>query len=164
MQWFLLTAIIVVFCFGFVVLFGAPYLPTLTGPAQLAIGMIDLKHGETLLELGCGDGKVLKMAAATGLNVVGFELNPILVLVARMRTWRYRKQVRVVWGNLWNEKKWPEADGIFVFMLPRYMKKLDNKISHWHTKPVKLVSFAFPIHGKQTTRQDKSGVYLYDYC
>lgn len=163
MQAIILAAIIIVLCFGFVLLFGPPYLPTLTRPAHRAITMLNLKPGQTLLELGCGDGKVLKIAAVAGLNAVGFEINPVLVLVARARTWRYRRQVRVVWGNFWHEKKWPEADGIFVFILPKHMEKLDNKITRWHTRPVKLVSFAFPVPGKHTLLRDKSGVYVYEY-
>ena len=49
-----------------------------------------LPGARSLLELGCGDGKILKLAAATGVYAVGIELNPILVLIARLRTWRRR--------------------------------------------------------------------------
>lgn len=163
MQWLLLATIIFVLCFGLVLLFGPPYLPTLSKQARLAVEMINLKPGQTLLELGCGDGKILKLAAATGVNAVGYELNPILVLIARIRTWRQRKYVKVVWGNFWDTQQWPDADGIFVFILQRHMPKLDGKIVAWHKKPVKLVSFAFPIKNKTPIKQDSSGVYLYEY-
>jgi len=163
MQWLLLAAILVILCFGFVLLFGAPYVPTLPTQAKLALDMIDLESGDTLLELGSGDGKILLAAARRGLNAVGFELNPILVFVSRLRTWRYRRQVKVVWGNLWQTEKWPPAEGIFVFILQKHMKKLDNKIIQWHTKPVKLVSFAFTVPDKTPTKQDKRGVYVYEY-
>lgn len=163
--WLLLAVAIVVLCFGFVVFIGAPYLPTLDAQASEALAMIDLKPGDTLLELGSGDGKVMRLAAAADLNVVGYEINPILVIVSRLRTWRYRKQVTVVWGDFWQTKNWPEADGIFTFLLPKYMKKLDTKIIQWQVekyKPIRLVSFAFVIPDKQPTRQSKS-VYLYEY-
>jgi SAM-dependent methyltransferase len=163
MEWLILAGIIIILCFGFVLLFGPPYLPTLHKQARIAIEMINLKPGQVLLELGCGDGKMLKAAAATGVYAVGFELNPILVVVARLRTWRERKYVRVIWGNFWQTDKWPQADGIFVFVLPRHMLKLDALITRWHTKPMKLVSFAFPIPGKDTAKQSKQGVYLYEY-
>ncbi len=146
--------------------FGAPYVPTLQPQARIAIEMINLKPGETLLELGCGDGKLLVLAAQTGVYAVGYELNPILVIVAWLRTMRYRKYVKVVWGNLWNVKKWPDADGIFVFLLQKHMAKLDKKIMQWHegkSKPLKLVSFAFTIPGKAPAKQNKLGVYLYEY-
>lgn len=165
MQWLLLATVLVIFCFGFVLLFGAPYVPTLTKQAETAMDMIALQPGQTLLELGSGDGKILLAAAERGWNAVGYELNPILVLVSRWRTRRYRKQVRVVWGDLWRAEKWPPADGIFVFILQKHMKKLDNIITQWQRggKPVKLVSFAFTVPGKQPVKQHKSGVYLYNY-
>jgi hypothetical protein len=58
--------------------------------------------------------------------------------------------------------KWPEANGIFTFMLPRYMNKLDKEINAWHTKPVALASNAFQIPGKKPSKI-QAGVYLYLY-
>ena len=163
MEWVIVVALLVILCFALVLFVGAPYVPTLSPQTKLALDMVVLKPGETLLELGSGDGKVLIAAAQRGLRVVGVELNPILVLVSRVRTWRYRKQVRVVWGNLWQSDKWPQSEGIFVFLLPKYMKRLDRAISGWHTKPVKLVSFAFPIPQKAIAKQHELGIYVYEY-
>lgn len=150
-----------VICFAGVVAFGAPYLPTLKKPRKKALDMLDLKEGQTLLELGCGDGRVLRAAAQRGLNAVGIELNPILALVSWIVTFRYRKQVRIVWGNFWRTQ-WPPADGIFVFLIDKYMPKLDKAVQEKAVRPVKLVSFAFAITGKKPTRE-KDGVFLYEY-
>ncbi len=152
----------VLVCFGAVLAVGPPYLPTLSKQVQAALDMLDLKPGQVLLELGCGDGKVLLAAARRGLVVTGVELNPLLVVVCRLRTWRYRRQVRVVWGNYWRTATWPPADGIFGFVLPKYMTKLDSTITAWHSKPVKLASFAFIIPGKKII-EEKDGVFLYSY-
>ncbi len=147
--------------FGFVVLFGAPYLPTLKKQTETALDLLALRPGQTLLELGCGDGRVLKAAARRGLKSVGYELNPLLVIIARLNTLRYRKQVTIIWGNYWTQA-WPPVDGIFVFLLNKYMLKLDNKITQAYQRPVKLVSFAFKIPHK-TVAQKKAGLYLYTY-
>ncbi|MDZ7785580.1 MAG: methyltransferase [Candidatus Saccharibacteria bacterium] len=134
--------------FAFVVFFGAPYLPTLSPQIDRALNLADLKEGETLLELGCGDGRVVAAAAKRGYKVVGYELNPVLALFSWVRTRKYRGQVKIVWGNFWR-KKMPEADAIFVFLLQRYMKKLDNKITQEYSgKSIKLVSFAFKVPGR----------------
>jgi hypothetical protein len=161
MDWILLVLAILVLLFGFVVFFGAPYLPTLSPQVDAALKLADLKKGQHLLELGCGDGKVLVAAAKQGLRVTGYELNPVLAGISWLRTRRYKKQVRVVWGNFWL-RKLPAADAIFVFLLPRYMNKLDKKVIQQSSKPVKLVSFAFLIRGKEVTAE-KEGVYLYTY-
>jgi ribosomal protein L11 methylase PrmA len=70
---------VLVILFGFVVAFGAPYLPTLRPQITMALDMLDLKKGQTLLELGSGDGRVMMAAAERGWNVIGYELNPLLV-------------------------------------------------------------------------------------
>ncbi len=154
------AVIVIVLCFGAVVAFGPPYLPTLARQVQAALDLLDLKPGQTLLELGSGDGRVLLAGAKRGLQVVGYELNPLLVLASRAYTWRYRKQVRVVWGSYW--RQWPSADGIFTFMLPRYMARLDQTIAAWHRQPVRLATFAFTIPGKKLSAK-QHGVFLYKY-
>lgn len=163
----------VLLCFGLVLVVGPPYLPTLKPQVAAALDLLDLKPGQTMIELGCGDGVVLIAAAQRGWRVVGIELNPLLVLLCKVRTWRYRKQVRVVWGNYWNLKAWPPAEGIFGFVLPRLMAKLDASVVEWQAeqragvhaaskKPVRLASFAFAIPGKKIARQ-QAGVFLYEY-
>jgi SAM-dependent methyltransferase len=156
-----LTLLFLIFCFGFVLLFGAPYLPTLTKNMRIAMDMVDLEPGQTLLELGCGDGKVLIAAAQRGWQSVGYELNPLLVIVCYLRTWRYRSLVTVKWGNFWTQD-WPAADGIFVFVMQRQMTKLHTKIIQSKHKPVKLVSFAFTIPDQKPVKS-QDGVYLYLY-
>lgn len=157
---FILAAVLVVL-FSFVLLFGAPYLPTLSTQAEAALDLVDLKPGEHLLELGCGDGKVMIAAAKRGLRVTGYELNPLLAAIAWVRTRRYGKRVKVVCGNFWNIKL-PVTEGIFVFLLPKYMSRLDTKIAQESSKPVKLVSFAFKIPNMSITKENQ-GVFLYRY-
>jgi SAM-dependent methyltransferase len=153
-----------------VLLRGAPYLPTLTKQVTAALDLVDLQPGQTLLELGCGDGKVLIAAAERGWNVVGYELNPILAAIAWLRTRRYGKRVRVVCGDFWT-RQWPPAEAIFVFLLDSFMPKLDTKIAQSYVKsthivragkPLRLVSFAFQIPGKQAVMQ-RDGLFLYEY-
>jgi len=158
----ILAIIFIILAFGFVLVYGAPYLPTLSSAADTALDLLDLQAGQTLLELGCGDGRVARRAAARGLKVVGYELNPILVLMAKVINFRYRRQVTIKWANYW-QAKWPPTDGIFVFLLDRFMQKLDNKITQeYHQHPVKLASYAFKIKGKKIAKTAK-GIYLYQY-
>ena len=156
-----LVLLVLIACFGFVLAFGAPYLPTLTPQMHAALDLADLQPGQTLLELGCGDGKVLVAAARRGLNVIGYELNPLLVIVCKLRCWRYRHLVTVKWGDFWRSP-WPAADAIFVFLLPKHMDRLDKKIIQYKHKPVKLVSFAFSLPNREASAH-KDSVFLYEY-
>lgn len=160
-QIILLILLTIVGLFAFVIAFGAPYLPTLSPQIKIALDLADLKPGQTLLELGSGDGRVLLAAAERGINVVGYELNPLLALFSWLRTRKYGRQVRVVWGNFWKQDL-PPADAIFTFLLNRYMAKLDSKIEQECVRPVKLVSFAFEIPGRKPLKQ-RAGVFLYQY-
>lgn len=152
---------VVFMLFALAVFFGAPYLPTLKPQINDALDLLDLKKGQTMLELGSGDGRVMLAAAKRGWNVVGYEINPLLVIISWVITLRYRRQVKIVWGSYWR-KAWPECDGIFTFLLDRYMTRLDEHIWLNCKKPVRVVSFAFKIPGKRIARR-KKGIYLYTY-
>jgi len=160
MSWLTLLGF-VLFCFSFVVLFGAPYLPTLSEQQKIAFELLKLKKDQTILELGVGDGKVAIESAKRGYRVIGYELNPILFIVAWLRTRKYRSQVRIVWGNFWSQE-WPQAEAIYVFLLPRYMNKLHGKCQNYQHKPLKLVSISFDIKSLKPSRV-KKGVFLYTY-
>lgn len=157
----LIFTIILVYSFTVGVIFGAPYLPTLNSQRKTALMMLELKPGQTLYDLGCGDGRMLRAAAEQGLNAVGYELSPILVLVARIVNFRYRKQVKVILGNYWSAD-WSQADGIFVFLLDKYMGKLDRKVSALN-KPIKVASYTFQIPDKKPLKKENA-VFLYGYA
>lgn len=151
----------IILLFGVVQLFGPPYVPTLAHQKEVAFQLLDLKKGQIFLELGSGDGRMLLEAAKRGHRAVGVELNPLLVIVSLIVTYKYRKSVKIIWGNIWTSP-WPDADGIFAFLLPKYMVALDVQIEKRHTRPVKLVSNAFNIKNK-TPLASKDGVLLYLY-
>lgn len=152
----------VVLLFGLVVFVGAPYLPTKKHTINNAFRLAGLKPGQHLLELGSGDGRVLLAAAKRGIHATGYELNPLLALWSWFLTLRYRKYVKVHWGNYWLAK-WPETEVIYVFLLQKYMKKLDNKIIRSYSgKHVKLVSLAFTIPDRKPAKQ-AADLYLYQY-
>lgn len=157
----LLLLFFVVLCFGLVVAVGAPYVPTLKQQNHTALELLGLKPGQTLLELGSGDGRVLKAAAAQGINAIGYELNPLLLLWSRLATWRYRRLIKVYWRNFWKVNL-PKTDGIYVFLLNKYMLKLDKKITQETTNSVKLVSYGFKIPNKKPQKV-KNGLFLYTY-
>lgn len=158
---FHLLALVVLFCFSFVLLFGAPYLPTLRKGRTTALQLLNLKPGQVLLELGCGDGRLLKEAAKQGIVGVGYELNPLLVVIAKLVTYKYRRQITIKWANYW-QAHWPEANGIYVFLLKKYMGKLDQNIEERNIRNIKVLSYGFEIGGKKCVKK-QAGFFLYKY-
>lgn len=156
---FLIFGCIVLFCFGFVLLYGAPYLPTLPSQIETTLKLANLKPGQKVIELGCGDGRVMVAFAKQGVNVVGYELNPILFLICWLRLRPYSDLASVHFGNFWN-KSWPAADLIYTFLLTRYMSRLEQALSSYPKRPVRLISYAFELPNLRPAKQ-KNGLFLY---
>lgn len=154
--------ILIILCFGFVIIFGAPYLPTLKKQSYQALDLLQLKPGQTFLDLGSGDGRLLVWAAKNNLNAIGIELNPILFLISRIVTFRYRKQVKVIYGNFWPQS-WPQVDGIYIFLHPRFMTKFLSKLKkEYSNSEVKVVSYAFKIPGVKIEKES-GALYYYEF-
>lgn len=157
-----LAAFIILMLFAVVIFRGAPYVPTLRQQVRDALDLLDLQPGQTLFELGSGDGRLLRAAAERGIYAVGYELNPLLVLWSRLRHWKYRRYITVKWADCWRVE-WPDSDGMYVFLLERFMGKLDKKIVHYTKgRPYKVVSFAFEIPNRKPEKA-KKGLRLYRY-
>ena len=128
---------------------------------ESALDLLDLKPGQVVYDLGCGDGRFLRAAARRGLTAVGYELNPVMALIAWAGSRRYGQRVKVRWFNYWRADL-SGADGLFVFLIGHYMKKLDKKIKSSAKPGVRLVSHAFVVPGKKPAKKiGAMRLYLY---
>lgn len=110
-----------VFLFGFVVLFGAPYVPSLRREVRRAFEeLYPLGGNDTLVDLGSGDGVVLLEAARCGAKAYGYEINPILVLVSRLRL---GKRATVIMGSMWHAKLPDDTTIVYMFSVSRDSEK-----------------------------------------
>lgn len=149
----LLVLVSALFALGAIL--GAPYVPTLKQSGNDLLDMTDLKQGATIIDLGSGDGAFALQAAKRGYNVIGYEINPILVLVARIRTIRYRKQVTMYLRDFWRVQL-PEVDAIYVFLIDRYMEKLEKKLVSELKKPTLVVSHVFKLPTIQPIKENQN--------
>src|SRR3712207_4884291 len=123
-MWLWVLALLVA-AFGWAALRGAPFLPVLRRDVEELLDLAGLQPGETLLDLGSGDGRLLRAAAKRGGRANGYEINPWLYCYSRIICWPYRRQVQIRWGDYW-QRRWPDAEVIFVFLIEHYMPKLDR--------------------------------------
>lgn len=158
-------AVVVFLTFGLTLLRGAPYVPAHRKDVEAALDELALQPGNVIVDLGSGDGTVLLAAAKRGLVAYGYEINPILCLVAWMRCRRYGKQIKILWRDFWFSNLPPETQAIFIFAAGPFMKGLASKFSKLtlrHSWPFYVASYGFslpqavPIHVV-------SGVYIYRY-
>lgn len=107
-----------------------PFLPSPESVIVKALEMAQLKPGEKLVDLGCGDGRVLVIAAKRyGAYAVGVELNPLLVRLA-VRECRFAGvwgSVDVVHGDLFSFDVSP-FDVVYSFPSPSVERRLAFKL------------------------------------
>ena len=89
---------IIIAVFLLTVLFGAPYVPTHKKELIKLFKAINLSKKDTLVDIGSGDGIVLKIASSFNARAIGFEINPFLVLFSKVRL-RKCKNVQIYLKN-----------------------------------------------------------------
>jgi hypothetical protein len=159
--WILLALAILITGFGVAGFTGAPYVPVLKRDHEALLKLADLKPGQTLIDLGAGDGYLLRAAARRGIRGIGYEINPVMVIVAKILCFRHRKLVQVHLADFWHLAT-PPGDAIYVFLIPRLMSKLDHKLAAEIKRPTKVISYAFEIPGKQP-KLATANAFLYEY-
>jgi SAM-dependent methyltransferase len=158
-MWFWLFAVVVL-CFGLGALLGAPFLPVRKVDAEAALDLAELKAGQTLIDLGSGDGRLLLAAAQRGASAIGYEVNPIMYLWSLVVTWRYRRQISVRLQNFWRLPL-PPADVIYIFLIDRYTARLDAKLGQEVARPTKVVSYVFELPRQPIKSTRNTHLYLY---
>lgn len=118
-------------------------------PAQVR-AMLDLatvQPGETVVDLGSGDGRILEAFARAGAEAHGYEMNPVLVWVARrrIRTAGLIGKAFVHWGSLWRADV-RSADVVAVFGVRHIMGRLERKLQRELKDGARVVSngYQFP--------------------
>lgn len=142
-------------CFGVAVVFGAPYLPVFSADARKLLDSLGNGHGKKFVDLGCGDGRALILAAQRGYRVVGYEINPLLWLVSKLRSLPYRKQINVRLNSFWSADL-SDIDVVYVFLIERFMAKLESKVSGELKEGAVLISYVFKLPRKKPFRTTKN--------
>ncbi|MCS7104074.1 MAG: methyltransferase domain-containing protein [Thermofilaceae archaeon] len=107
-----------------------PYLPSPETVVRKALDIAELKDDETLVDLGCGDGRVLVIAARYyGAFAVGVELNPLLVKLAQRecRLAGVESRTEIVAADLFTFDVSP-FDVIYVYPSPSITRRLEFKL------------------------------------
>lgn len=135
---------------------GAPYVPTRRKDALAALKLMDVPKGATIVDVGAGDGAVLKAAAERGYLVVGIELNPLLVFIARHRTRHFGRQVTVIRGNAWRWHLPERTEGVFLFTAGPFAGRMRAWLRREQArlaKPLVVVSLGFELPGESVAQR-----------
>lgn len=146
--------------FGVAVLVGAPYLPSFKTDVEVMLDLVEVKPGELVVDLGSGDGRVLLAAARRNAWACGYEINPLLWTVARVRALGLRR-VEVKLADYWRVNL-GEADVVFVFLLDRLMPRLERKLIKELKPGARLVSYVFALPNKKPVAKTRNA-FLYRF-
>ncbi|WP_309111874.1 hypothetical protein [Saccharothrix sp.] len=158
--WIWAVVALVASCFAVPVYLGAPYLPTLSRHREELLDFSGIERGQTVVDLGCGDGRFLRAAAVRGVRGIGYEVNPVLWAVSKVVLWSRRDLVSVRFGD-YRRHPLPEADLVYVFLRQERMAELAAKVAAEAREPVRLLSYCYTVPDRTPCR---SLPYAHLYC
>jgi len=124
---------------------GAPFVPTPMEAVEKVLELAKIKTGEKIYDIGCGDGRMVYLAAKKyGAKATGFELSPLVYLMARIRHFFWGSKAKIKFANF-KSKDLSDADVIVCYLLPDTLARLQEKLDRELKKGTRVVSYAFPV-------------------
>lgn len=131
-----------VMLFGLVAFFGAPYVPSLRREVRAAFDeLYPVGKGDVVVDLGSGDGLVLKEASKRGARCLGYEINPLLALISKLRLGG-RAIIRT--QNMWSAALPPDVTLVYVFSVSRDSRRLGRYVQQQadrQDRPIHVMTF-----------------------
>ncbi|MDA1317074.1 MAG: class I SAM-dependent methyltransferase [bacterium] len=129
-------------------LYGAPYVATRNDELYelLLKAKKHLTKNARFVELGCGDGRVTRMAVKKYLvKGIGYDINPILIFAARMfARFEHLPHAQFQKKNVLHVDL-SKADIIYVFLLPPLILKMKENIFSSLKCGILIISHGFKI-------------------
>jgi len=150
----------------------APFVASPQIVVERMLKIADLKEGETLYDLGCGDGRIIITAATEfGANAVGVELDEgrYRKTLGRIRELKLENKVKLIHGNLLKADLSP-ADVVTLYLLTSANEKVKPNLEKQLRKGTRVVSHDFEIPGWRPIRIEEVSenygfshtIYLYE--
>lgn len=138
----------IVLLFGFVVFRGAPYVPTQRKYLAAAFSKLyQLQPDDVLVDVGSGDGRVMRLTAPQVKRAIGYELNPALVFISKLLS-RKQRNVETHLADFWLAKLPDDVTVVYAFSVSRDIKKLTEKLNREATRTghdIKVITYGAGI-------------------
>lgn len=151
MEIFLILILIYSILFGATALVGiisrVPYVPTKKRVMNKILDEANLKKGQTFIDLGCGDGRMLIEAEKrSDIKGIGYEIAPLVYLLALAKKLINKSKVKILFKSFFKGDL-KKADVIFCYLMPHDLTRLANKIKKECKKGTRVISNTFKIQG-----------------
>src|SRR5713226_7471893 len=136
----------------------APYVASPPRVVDRMLELANIKPGETLYDLGCGDGRILIAAAEKyKAKAVGVEISPKLVAAATARIGRegLDGQARVIQGDLLDVDL-TGADVVTIYLATSGNEKLRPRLEKYLKPGARVVSHDYAVPGWKPAKVDKT--------
>lgn len=135
----------------------APFVPSPQNIVEKMLEAAQLKPGETVYDLGCGDGRVLVTAARQfRARAVGVELSPKIAQLARdlIKQQKLDGDASVIEGNLLDVDL-SKADVVTLYLLTESNSRLRPNLERYLKPGARVVSHDFEIKGWKPVRVEE---------
>ncbi len=140
---------------------GAMFHPSARIRVKTALDNLPMREDQYLVDVGCGDGRVIREAAKrSGVRCRGYEINPLLFAIAWLLSLG-RRGVSVRCRNFWNEDL-GEADVVFCYLFPDVMPRLAKKLEKELRPGARVVSCNFPLPGWRPVKTVRPSATMHD--
>ncbi|MEJ2758131.1 MAG: class I SAM-dependent methyltransferase [Anaerolineales bacterium] len=143
---------------------GAPWVISSKKSIRQMLTLAQVQPGETVLDLGAGDGRILITAIqefqAKG---IGIEIDPFRCLLAHifLKRRRLNKSGKVIWGDIFSTQ-FPEANVITLFLTRDTNLKLKPILEEQLKPGTRIVSNGDTIPGWTASKIDNQNlIFLY---
>jgi hypothetical protein len=130
------------------VLVGAPYVPTHSRQFRRLLRHLRLNpQTDVLVDLGAGDGKIVRLSAPYVKLALGYEINPVLVVLAKLRT-RHLSNVRIKLADFRQIQLPAETTVVYIFSAGTFLKQviaLINRHLQQANRPLIVISYGFEM-------------------
>lgn len=154
-MWFWVVLGVVIVATGFVAFTGAPYVPSKRSDLKKALTRLyKLSPRDVLVDIGSGDGVVLREASRLGARAVGYEIHPILVFISSWFS-RHDSRVSVKLVNFWKTQLPDDVTIVYVFgedrdihKMFKYVQQESNRLG----REIMFMSYAFEVDGTKPVK------------
>ncbi len=148
-----------------------PYGGTPKNVAEAMIHLAAIREGETVCDIGAGDGRLLIAAKrqCPGIKAIGYEVALGIWLLGKLRIAFSGQDVTLRYRNALHEDL-SKIDVLFLYVGPFMMRKLLPKLQRELRPGTRVVSHVFRFPGLAITQEERvargrgsKGVYLYQW-
>ena len=122
---------------------GIPFIPLTKKQLKTINRNIKLKPTDRIIDLGCGDGRVLRMFEEQGVkDLVGYEVNFWIYLLAKAKN-KISKSKSKIYLKDFKKNNLSEYNIIFCYLSDYYMNSLKEKFDKELRPGTKIISYVF---------------------